>query len=161
MKNCTDFAGLLEGFFTDRLMRQRQASPHTIASYRDTFRLLLEFAQQRIKKEPSGLTLADMNAPLLAVQTGLRVSESIGLQCQDVTLDSGAHVRCQGKGRKECCTPPDWNPRRENGGVGTLPFVHRGEETGEIRRVWAGVLRVVYGVCLAHLLRKTPDFIEK
>jgi site-specific recombinase XerC len=39
------FPTLLEGFFTRRLMQQRQASAHTIASYRDTFRLLLQFAQ--------------------------------------------------------------------------------------------------------------------
>ena len=43
-------ARFLEAFFTDRLVRQRQASPHTIAAYRDTFRLLLAFAQLRIKK---------------------------------------------------------------------------------------------------------------
>jgi site-specific recombinase XerD len=42
---------------------------------------------------------------LLAVQTGLRVSELIGLDCQDVVLGSGAHVRCMGKGRKQRCTP--------------------------------------------------------
>jgi len=42
---------------------------------------------------------------LLAAQTGLRVSELIGLDCQDILLGSGAHVRCKGKGRKERCTP--------------------------------------------------------
>jgi site-specific recombinase XerD len=41
----------------------------------------------------------------LALQTGLRVSELIGLRCQDVALHAGTHVRCQGKGRKERCTP--------------------------------------------------------
>ena len=40
---------LLQGFFMDRLMQQRQASPHTIASYRDAFRLLMQFAQQRLR----------------------------------------------------------------------------------------------------------------
>jgi hypothetical protein len=40
MKSTRTFPGLLEGFFTQRLMQQKQASPHTIASYRDTFRLL-------------------------------------------------------------------------------------------------------------------------
>jgi len=189
------FPGLLEAFFTDRLMRQRQASPHTIASYRDTFRLLLEFTSPRLKKIPSALSLDDLDAPLigafldhlettrgisarsrnvrlaaihsffkyaafeqpahsaliqrvlampskrydksaieflsrseidaliaspdqrtwigrrdralllLAVQSGLRVSELVGLRCQDVVLDTGAHVRCQGKGRKDRCTP--------------------------------------------------------
>ena len=42
------FAALLEGFFCDRLARQRRASPHTIASYRDTFKLLLRFAAERL-----------------------------------------------------------------------------------------------------------------
>jgi site-specific recombinase XerD len=195
MTTAANLARLLEAFFTDRLMRQRQASPHTIASYRDTFRLLLGFAQQSLKKAPSALSLEDIDAPfvggfldylenergisarsrntrlaavrsffhyaafsepghsaliqrvlamptkrydrrpiafltrpeidallsapdpstwhgrrdrtllLMAVQTGLRVSELTGLRCQDVVLGSGAHVRCQGKGRKERCTP--------------------------------------------------------
>ena len=42
---------------------------------------------------------------LLAVQTGLRVSELIGLNCGDVTLGVGAHVRCEGKGRKQRAVP--------------------------------------------------------
>lgn len=195
MTTSADFPGLLEAFFTDRLMRQRQASAHTIASYRDTFRLLLEFVQVSQKKAPSALSLEDLDAPLigafldhlekergvsartrnvrlaaihsffkyaafhqpahsaliqrvlampskrydrsiiefldrseadalvaaadqhtwigrrdralllLAVQSGLRVSELVCLRCQDVVLGSGAHVRCQGKGRKERCTP--------------------------------------------------------
>jgi integrase/recombinase XerD len=189
------FPTLLEAFFTDRLMRQRQASPHTIASYRDTFRLLLEFVSLHLKKTPSALSLDDLHAPLigafldhlerargisartrnvrlaaihsffrfaafqqpahsaliqrvlampskrydqsaieflsraeidalvatpdlrswigrrdrglllLAVQSGLRVSELVGLRCRDLVLGIGAHVRCQGKGRKERCTP--------------------------------------------------------
>ena len=43
MKPTPGFATLLQRFFTQRLMQQRQASPHTITSYRDTFRLLLQF----------------------------------------------------------------------------------------------------------------------
>jgi hypothetical protein len=50
MSTCLQFSELLQAFFTDRLMHQRQASPNTIASYRDTFRLLLQFAQQKIGK---------------------------------------------------------------------------------------------------------------
>jgi site-specific recombinase XerD len=42
---------------------------------------------------------------VVAVQTGLRVSELLGLRCQDVALGRGAHLRCEGKGRKERCTP--------------------------------------------------------
>ena len=59
------FPTLLEGFFTRRLMQQRQASAHTIASYRDTFRLLLQFAQQRLRKAPSMLMLEDIDVPLV------------------------------------------------------------------------------------------------
>jgi site-specific recombinase XerD len=57
---------LLESYFTQRLMAQRQASPHTIASYRDTFRLLLNFAQQQHGKSPSSLNLTDLDAPLIS-----------------------------------------------------------------------------------------------
>lgn len=41
----------------------------------------------------------------LCLQTGLRVSELVGLRCRDVVLTGGAHVRCHGKGRKDRCTP--------------------------------------------------------
>ena len=195
------FPALLEGFFSRRLMQQRQASAHTIASYRDTFRLLLQFAQQRLRKAPSTLALEDIDAPLvsdflddlekvrrvtartrnlrltaihsffryvafeapthaaqsqrvlaipakrftralvpflsrpevdallaapdrhtrsgrrdhalilLAVQTGLRLSELTGLRPQDFHMGTGAHVRGIGKGRKERCTPLSKNTR--------------------------------------------------
>jgi integrase len=195
MNTPTDFPVLLQAFFTERLMRQRRASAHTIASYRDTFRLLMQFAQRRLNKAPSSLGLPDLDVPfigafldhlenerrngartrnarlaaihsffryvalhepscsalaqrvlampskrytrrpvefltraevdallsaphadtwagrrdrtllLLAVQTGLRASELIGLRCDDIVLGAGAHVRCQGKGRKQRCTP--------------------------------------------------------
>lgn len=59
-------AGVLEAFFTERLQHQRNASPHTIAAYRDTFRLLLAFAQQRIRVPPSALPLAKLDAPLIS-----------------------------------------------------------------------------------------------
>jgi integrase/recombinase XerD len=61
----TLLAGLLEAFFTDRLLQQRHVSPHTIAAYRDTFRMLLSFAQQRVRKPPSALPLAELDAPLI------------------------------------------------------------------------------------------------
>ena len=63
MTMLANFPGRLEAFFTDRLMRQRQASPHTIASYRDTFRLFLEFVSLHLKKAPSALSLDDLDAP--------------------------------------------------------------------------------------------------
>ena len=59
------FAPTLQGFFTDRLARQRQASTHTIAAYRDTIKLLLVFTAQRTGKTPSRLDIADLDAPLI------------------------------------------------------------------------------------------------
>jgi site-specific recombinase XerD len=195
MNTSLGLAALLERFFTQRLMQQRQASPHTVSSYRDTFRQFLKFTEQRLHKAPSQLNFQEINAPLimafldhlemhrgvsirsrnlrltalhsffrfaafeapahsaqiqrvlaipskrftrtlvqfltrpevdallaapdqrtwsgrrdqafilLAVQTGLRLSEMSGLQRQDMILGTGAHVRVIGKGRKERCTP--------------------------------------------------------
>ena len=65
MTGIKGFPALLESFFTERLMRQRKASPHTIASYRDTFRLLLSFAERRLKKRPSELAIEDLDTPFL------------------------------------------------------------------------------------------------
>ena len=186
---------LLQRFFTDRLCTQMEASAHTIAGYRDTFRLLLRFASEQRRRVPTKLGIADLDAGLIgdfllhvetarrngarsrntrlaairsffryvamnepswllhcqrilampskryikrtvtfldaseikallatpdrstwagrrdhvmllvALQTGLRASELIGLRCKDVALGVGAHIRCMGKGRKERCTP--------------------------------------------------------
>jgi integrase/recombinase XerD len=188
-------APLLQAFFTERLIAQREASPHTIASYRDAICLLLRFTQGRTGKAPHQLDLSDLDAPLigaflnhlehergvsvrtrnarltairslfgfaayrqpehaaliqrvlaipakrtdrtlvtyltepemqallaapdrstrigrrdhalllLALETGLRVSELTALTCAAVHLGTGAHVRCHGKGRKERITP--------------------------------------------------------
>jgi site-specific recombinase XerD len=188
-------APTLEAFFTERLVGQRQVSPHTVAAYADTFRLLLAFVQRQSGKAPSRLSLADLDVAVIgafldyleqergnsvrtrnsrlaairslfrfaalrhpehasliqrvlaippkrfdravvsfltpeeidalfaapdrsrwigrrdhalivvAVQTGLRVSELTGLRCQDIHLQKGAYLRCFGKGRKERCTP--------------------------------------------------------
>ena len=185
----------LQAFFTGRLLRERDASPLTVAAYRDTWRLLLGFASERTGKPPSALDFNDIDAPLIgaflnhlehergnavrtrnarlaaihslfryaalrhpehaasiarvlaiqakrfertlvsflteaevqallaapdrttwigrrdrtmllvAVQTGLRISELIGLRIDDVHLGSGAHLVCHGKGRKERITP--------------------------------------------------------
>jgi len=188
-------APTLQAFFTDRLIRQRQASPHTVAAYRDTVKLLLAFAFARTSIEPSRLGIQDLDAPLIgeflnhletergnsvrtrnarlaavhslfryaalhhpehaasiqrvlaippkrfdrnivtyltepeidallhapdhntwlgrrdqtmltvAVQTGLRVSELTSLTIGDIHLGTGAHISCQGKGRKQRITP--------------------------------------------------------
>jgi integrase/recombinase XerD len=65
MRDPANLPGLLQSFFTIRLMTQRNASAHTIASYRDTFRLLLQFAQKRLRKAPSQLVLGDLDASLV------------------------------------------------------------------------------------------------
>jgi site-specific recombinase XerD len=56
---------LLQRFFTDRLQSQLSASPHTVASYRDTFRLLLVFASERLRRAPTRLRVADLDTALL------------------------------------------------------------------------------------------------
>ena len=61
----SSLAPTMQAFFTDRLVRQRRASPHTIASYRDTMRLLLAFAQQQLGKPPSKLEFEDVDAELV------------------------------------------------------------------------------------------------
>jgi integrase/recombinase XerD len=58
-------APTLEAFFTERLIRQRQASPNTLAAYRDTMRLLLGFAAERTGKQPSKLEVDDLDAPMI------------------------------------------------------------------------------------------------
>ena len=57
---------LLQRFFTERLIGQLAASPHTVASYRDAFRLLLRFAAERLAKTPSELLMEDLDAAFLA-----------------------------------------------------------------------------------------------
>lgn len=66
MSSAPNFPTLLQRFFTERLMQQRRASPHTIASYRDAFRLLLRFAQKRLSKPPTQLAFEQIDAPLIA-----------------------------------------------------------------------------------------------
>jgi site-specific recombinase XerD len=191
----TALAPALQAFFTVRLAAQRNASPHTVAAYRDAFRLLLGYVQETTGIPPAKLSLEDLDAPLIsafldhlesrrgvtiktrnsrlaavhslfrfaalrhpehaeliqrvlaipakraprqlishlttpeieallaapdlasrtgrrdqalllvAIQTGLRVSELTGLRRQDVILGTGAHVSCTGKGRKQRSTP--------------------------------------------------------
>jgi integrase/recombinase XerD len=58
-------APTLQAFFTERLITQRNASPRTIAAYRNTLRLLLRFAQEQTGKHPCRLDFADLDAPLI------------------------------------------------------------------------------------------------
>lgn len=191
----TSLAPLLQAFFTDRLMTQRRSSTHTIAAYRDTFKLLLSYIHAQTGKTPALLEIGDIDAAQvtgflthleqvrgnsvrtrnarlaaihslftyaalrhpehaatiqrvlaiptarvqrnivtwldpdeadallaacdqttrtgrrdhalfsLAIQTGLRISELIGLTVADIHTGTGAHVHCLGKGRKERRTP--------------------------------------------------------
>src|SRR5271166_1553500 len=66
MKPPANLASLIERYFTERLMRQRNVSANTIASYRDTFRLLFTFAQAQLRKPPSALALDDLDAPFIS-----------------------------------------------------------------------------------------------
>lgn len=226
MSATSSLPALIERFFTERLMRQQHVSVHTVASYRDTFRLLLRFASRERRKPPSDLQLREIDAIListfldsletqrsastrtrnlrltairsffrftafeapdhsahiqrvlaipskrhdkriihfltrpeieallgtpdrtswlgrrdhalllLAIQTGLRLSELTSIDRSAIVLGTGAHVRCTGKGRKERCTPLSkqaitilraWlkEPRRDNAGT-LFPNVHGG-----------------------------------
>jgi site-specific recombinase XerD len=60
------FAALVQDFFCQRLVQQQNVSARTVASYRDTFRLLLGFLRQRRRKQPTALALADLDAPTIA-----------------------------------------------------------------------------------------------
>jgi integrase len=80
-------APTLQAFFTDRLLTQRQASPRTVAAYRDTLRLLLDFAQQRIGTPPCRLDLADLDAELVAAfLTHLERDRSNGVRTRNARL---------------------------------------------------------------------------
>jgi integrase/recombinase XerD len=62
----TAIAATMQAFFTERLIGQRRASPHTIAAYRDTLRLLLGFTAARTGTPPCRLDIAELDAPLIA-----------------------------------------------------------------------------------------------
>ena len=62
MKTQATFSELLQAYFTQRLMHECNASPHTIANYRDTFRLLIGFAHRQLKKPPTVLAMQDLDA---------------------------------------------------------------------------------------------------
>ena len=66
MKSAVSLPGLLQKFFIGRLMQQRHVSPHTISSYRDTFKLLLQFAHRHLHKPPDRLAFKDIDATLIS-----------------------------------------------------------------------------------------------
>jgi len=80
-------APTLELFFTERLIRQRQASPNTIAAYRDTMRMLLCFSARQTTKEPSELEVGDLDAPLIgAFLDHLEVERGNGVRTRNARL---------------------------------------------------------------------------
>lgn len=87
MTGTTNLAPLLERFFTQRLMQQRQASPHTISSYRDTFRQFLVFAQQRLARPPSCLAFEQINAALVtAFLEDLETKRGVSVRTRNLRL---------------------------------------------------------------------------
>lgn len=87
MITITSLAPLLERFFTQRLMQQRQASPHTISSYRDTFRQFLRFAQQHLHQRPSQLNIEQIDAPLIvAFLDDLEATRGITIRSRNLRL---------------------------------------------------------------------------
>jgi site-specific recombinase XerD len=83
----TAIAPVLQSFFTDRLMSQLHASPHTIASYRDTMRLLLAYASSRSGKAPSKLDFADLDAPVIgAFLASLETGRGNGVTTRNARL---------------------------------------------------------------------------
>ena len=80
-------APLLQAFFTERLIGQRDASPHTVASYRDAICLLLRFAHQRTGKPPHQLGLDDLDAPLIgAFLTHLETARAASVRTRNARL---------------------------------------------------------------------------
>ncbi|MFN2540280.1 MAG: tyrosine-type recombinase/integrase, partial [Mycobacteriales bacterium] len=83
----TNLAPTLEAFFTQRLVAQRRASPNTIAAYRDAFRLLLGFVQERTGTRPERLSLEDLDAPLIgAFLDHLESSRGVGVTTRNSRL---------------------------------------------------------------------------
>ena len=87
MNEAPSFAALLQRFFTERLVQQRQASPHTVSSYRDTFRLLLKFSGKRLRKSPDRIAFEDIDAPLIgAFLNDLQKSRGIMTRSRNARL---------------------------------------------------------------------------
>ena len=87
MTSSANLSTLLTRFFTQRLVQQRHASPHTIRSYRDTFHLLLLFAKSKLGKEPSQLTVDQIDAPLVSsFLDELQSQRGIGARSRNLRL---------------------------------------------------------------------------
>ena len=101
-KSTCNIASLIERYFTERLMRQRDVSANTIASYRDTFRLLFTFAQARLRKPPSALSLNDLDAAFIgAFLTDLETTRGAGAKTRNLrlTLSARSLGSCRSRNR--------------------------------------------------------------
>jgi hypothetical protein len=88
---------LLQRFFTERLITQQGASPHTVAGYRDTFRLLFRFTTQQLHRAPSALRVEDLDTPFLE-----RFLEHLERDRFAVRRSYGKRVLCHSIGRNTC-----------------------------------------------------------
>jgi len=87
MKTAASLAPLLQRFFSERLVRQKDASAHTISSYRDTFRLLLKFLEKRLHKPPTRLLFEELQAPLItAFLDELETARKISARSRNLRL---------------------------------------------------------------------------
>lgn len=87
MKPGCNIAPLIERYFTERLIRQQNVSANTIASYRDTFRLLFKFSKERLRKAPSTLTLDELDAPFIgAFLSDLETKRGAGVTTRNLRL---------------------------------------------------------------------------
>lgn len=83
----TGFSALMQAFYQQRLIAERGTSVHTIASYRDTFELLLRFAEEHLRRTPSALTIADLDAPfVLAFLDYLETTRGNSAQTRNLRL---------------------------------------------------------------------------
>jgi len=115
MNTSLSLAALLERFFTQRLMQQRQASPHTISSYRDTFRQFLKFTEQRLHKAPSQLNFQEIDAPLIMVFLDhLEKHQGVSIRSRNLRL-TALHVR-PGVKEHHFCRFDEQRPHRRGRG---------------------------------------------
>jgi site-specific recombinase XerD len=81
------FPVLLQQFFTQRLMQQKKVSPHTLCSYRDTFRLLLRFANKKLHTTPEQLSIEQIDAPMVtAFLNDLENSRGVSARTRNLRL---------------------------------------------------------------------------
>ncbi len=82
-----DFAMIVQDFFCDRLVNQQNVSPHTVAGYRDSFRLLLNYISCHRRRSPGSFTLADLDAPtILAFLNDLEVTRKNAVRTRNARL---------------------------------------------------------------------------